>query len=172
MENKSTQGGKKMETYNLDVSSFWNRTNRFIHELVNCVSASTSRVSDHDLNRCKSYLNALRTLHDHIVAEPQMDWPETTPLKKPLRDAAAIPELENESIHDVVKMLEILRNELAMSQSARLPSGFIKFDSERVVMTLDKINNYIANYVETTTPVDTPESSPRAAMVDSGRRGI
>lgn len=161
-----------MQTYNHDIVGFWNRINRFIKEAVKQQSANVSQMNQFDISRFKSYLSAMRFYHDHVQGAPDLDLPETTPKMYDLRDQAIVLEMENESLSDICRLLELLRDELVNSQSSRLGAKLIGFDSIRFLQVIEKCENFMSNYVEVATPLDLPESSPRAAMTGSGNQGI
>lgn len=159
-------------TYNHDVAGVHQRLNRFIEEMLKSASSSLSEFSEFDVVRLKTYLNAIRTYHKWVTAQPQLDLPETTPRKYDLKTNPVIPDLENESVKDVIRMLELGRDELVASQSSRKPSGMVTFDSARLEALIDKVDNFIADYIEVATPLDLPESSPQTAITGHGKNSI
>lgn len=161
-----------MQTYNHDIVGVWNRVNRFIREAMKQQSANVSQMNDFDINRFKSYLSAMRFYHDTMQAAPDLDLPETTPKLYALRDAPVVDDMENESLSDICRLLELLRDEIVNSQSSRLGAKLIGFDSIRMLQVISKCENFMTNYVEVATPLDLPESSPRAAVTGEGRKGI
>jgi len=161
-----------MQTYNSDLVGLWNRINRFIREAMKQQSSSNSQVNQFDLARLKSYMSAIRFYHDHIQSAPDLDLPETTPRLYELREAPVVPEMENESLADVCRLLELGRDELLNSQSSRQGAKLIDFDSVRLLQVIEKCELFLSDYVEVATPLDLPESSPRAAVTGDGRKGI
>lgn len=159
-------------TYNHDVLGLYNRINRFIQEAMKQSSSSVSQVNEFDLSRLKSYMSAIRFYHDHIQAEPNLDLPETSPRLYELRPAPVVPEMENESLADICRLLELGRDELMNSQSARLGAKLISFDSFRLLQIVEKCERFLSDYVEQATPLDLPESSPRVAVTGDGKKGI
>jgi len=75
-------------------------------------------------------------------------------------------------MNDIIEMLALVRDELVNSQSSRSASGLIEFDSIRFLSHVKRIEMYIAEYVNKATPLDMPESSPRAEQSGAGRTGI
>ena len=161
-----------MQTYNHDIVGLWNRINKFIIESMKAQSSNLSQVNGFDIDRLKSYLSAIRFYHDHVQAAPDLDLPETTPRLYTLREAPVVPEMENESLADICRLLELLRDELVNSQSSRQGAKLVSFDSSRLLQVVEKCERFMADYVEQATPLDLPESSPRAAMTGDGRKGI
>lgn len=161
-----------MQTYNHDIVGLWNRINKFIIEAMKAQSSNLSQVNGFDINRLKSYLSAIRFYHDHVQSAPDLDLPETTPRLYALREAPVVPEMENESLADICRLLELLRDELVNSQSSRQGAKLVSFDSIRLLQVVEKCEKFMSDYVEQATPLDLPESSPRAAMTGDGRKGI
>lgn len=161
-----------MNTYNHDIVGIWNRMNRFIKEAMKQQSSNVSQVNQFDIARLKSYLSAIRFYHDHVQAAPDLDLPETTPRLHELREAPVVVDMENESLSDICRLLELGRDELVNSQSARQGAKLIEFDSVRFLQIIEKCERFMADYVEVATPLDLPESSPRAAMTGPGNQGI
>lgn len=160
------------QTYNHDIVGIYNRINRFIKEAIHQTSSNLSEMNQFDIARMKSYLSAIRGYLGHVQADPELDLPETSPRTYELREAPAVPDLENESLNDICRLLELMRDEMVNSQSARRPAKFVSFDETRMTQVLDKCDRFMADYVETVTPLDLPESSPRATMTGPGRTGI
>lgn len=161
-----------MQTYNTDIVGLYNRMNRFIREAMKQQSSSNSQVNSFDLARLKSYMSAIRFYHDHVQGAPELDLPETAPRLYELRDVPAVPEMENESLADICRLLELGRDELVNSQSSRQGAKLITFDSVRLLQIVEKCERFLADYVEQATPLDLPESSPRVPVTGPGQQGI
>ena len=161
-----------METLNIDLVGVYNRLNRFISEVQKCQSANVSMTSSPDKTRIKSYLSTMRFLMEHIDSEPQLDLPETNPQAYALREAPVLLDLENENCIHLALMLATMRDELIMSQSSRMSTGLVPFDKARCLAVISKCENYLANYVDKATPIDLPESSPRAPIQGKGLNGV
>jgi len=161
-----------MQTYNHDIVGIFNRMNRFIREAMKSQSSGVSQVNAFDQERLKSYLSAIRYYHDHVQGAPDLDLPETSPRLYELRLNPEVPDMENESLADICRLLELGRDELINSQSARLGAKLINFDSIRLLQIVDKCERFMADYVAKATPLDLPESSPRAPMTGPGQQGI
>lgn len=158
--------------YNHDVAGIHRRINRFILELDHSASAGTSQVSAHDQERLGAYLGAITSYVDWVVAQPQLDLPETHP-RQHLLDANPNPSNgENESVRDLITLLEITRDEVVNGQSARHAAGLISFDEQRLRAVVAKAEAFLENYIQTVTPLDLPETSPMRAMVNPGKGGV
>lgn len=160
------------QTLNLDVVGIANRINRFINELQMSQSSNVSLTLEADKVRFSSYVTALRFLVGHVVAEPQLDLPETNPLFYDVRDTPALLDVENENVQHLSLLLKTAKDELMLSQSSRLSTGLISFDRDRFLAILDKCENYLSDYVQNATPLDLPESSPRAALQGPGKNTL
>lgn len=157
---------------NHDIVGLYNRMNRFLEEAYKSVSSAASEYNEFDMARSKSYLDAIDTYHDWVVAQPQLDLPETAPKEYALISPATIARVENESINDFIRIFEISRDELVNSQSARVAAGLLPFDSTRLRAITSKARLFLTTYVEPIAPLDMPESSPQAPSSGAGRGGI
>lgn len=158
--------------YNHDVRGLHTRINRFIVELLKSGSSSVSQVSSFDQARLQSYLTAVKTYHAWVVGQPQLDLPETNPREYELDENPNIEVVENESVRDVIVLLELARDELVNSQSARNASGVIGFDSTRFLSVVDKAQAFLDTYIADVTPLDLPESSPMREVTGPGDTGV
>ena len=161
-----------MQTYNHDIVTIWNMINRFIREAMKQQSSSNSQVNQFDLERLKSYFSAIRFFHDQVQAAPDLDLPETTPRLYDLRTIPEVPEMNNESLAHLCRLLELGRDELANSQSAMQGAKLISFDSVRLLQIINKCEAFLADFVEIATPLDLPESNPRVGVTGDGRKGV
>jgi len=161
-----------MQTYNTDVVGIYNRVNRFIFEVTHQVSSNLSEVNQFDYVRIQSYLNAIRTYGVHIQSDPEMDLPETSPRLYALEEPPVVPKIENESLADMVRLLELMRDELLNSQSGRRAAKLVSFDFIRLNQVLDKADRFMVDFINVITPLDLPESSPKTGMTEAGRKGI
>ena len=161
-----------MTVNNHDVVPLWDLFNRFLVELTKSVSAGLSLTTIFDSTRLEAYLNAIDRYHDWITAQPQLDLPETHPRVYALEAAPTIPNVENEDVNQLARLLAITRDELVNCQSARMPSGLVAFDSGRLRATTEKTRKFLIDYVKATSPLDLPETSPMEPPVTSGKGGI
>lgn len=158
--------------YNHDVAGLHRRINRFVVEMAKSVSNSVSQFTQYDQDRLLSYLNAIRAYVNWVVSQPLLDLPETSPREYTLDSNPTWEVVENEAVVDVLRMLELVRDEIVHGQSARLSSSLIKYDVDRLNAIVDKIEAFINAYVATITPLDLPESSPMRSVATSGRTGV
>jgi hypothetical protein len=158
--------------YNHDVAGLHRRINRFIVEMAKSVSNSVSQFTDYDQARLLSYLGAVRAYVTWVVNQPLLDLPETSPREYVLDPNPVWDIVENEAVVDVLRMLELVRDEITNGQSARLSSSLVKFDVNRISAIVDKIEAFINDYVAVITPLDLPESSPMRAVATAGKTGV
>jgi len=160
------------QTCNTDIDGLVRRANRVIFEISRSQSSNVSQTISFDVTRSKSYVDGLRRYIQHVVSQPLLDLPETGPTLVDLPPKIVIPAMENESSYDMCVMVKLLVDEASDSQSSRLPSNFIPFDTARFNAILDKMDAFINNFITVVDPLDLPESSPGMALTPSGLRGI
>jgi len=158
--------------YNQDVYGLIRRLRRFRYETVKADSSGLADVNQFDIARAQSYLTAVKTYLDWVVNQPQLDLPETAPRAFELPSREDLPMPENESLVDLMHLYDSLEEELANCQSARHGTGVISHDEQRVRAIVTKMENFIANYVQPTQPLDLPESAPKREMTGEGRKGV
>lgn len=157
-------------TFNSDCASIVRRYNRMIVETLKSQSSGVSLTLPFDVARMRSYIAAMRAYQAFVVSQPLLDCPETGPQEIPLQPSPATPQIENESGADIIQLIEIARDELANSQSGRMPTNLLKFDYDRQTSYLDKLTALL-DYVGTSEPLDLPESSPQELVSGPGNRG-
>ena len=160
------------DTNNHDIAGIARRINRFLEEVQRSVSSESSNTNDFDFTRTLTYLDAVTAYHDHAVAQPQLDLPETHPRVIVVDDGPELVAIENESLTDLCYMFQLAKDELMNSQSSRNSSGLIGFDSGRLMAVINKARVFMTEYVANVTPLDLPESSPMRDGAEPGRSGI
>ena len=158
-------------TYNTDVHSIVRRYNRMLVEVNKSQSSGVSFTNPFDVARLTSYVNAMKAYQAFVVAQPLLDCPETGPTEIALPASPPLPVIENESAYDAIQLIEIARDEIAASQSSRMPTNLLSFDYERQTSYLDKVLRLLT-YVAQSEPLDLPESSPMADVSGPGRTGV
>ena len=157
---------------NLDVAGVIRRLRRFKIETVKSASSALASVSLADFTRAKSYLSAVGAYMDWIVSQPHLDLPETAPKSIDLGDSEVNPMPENESLVDIIALYDALEVEIANSQSARMATGIISHDENRIRAILAKMEAFLDDYVSKVLPLDVPESSPLRPQTGPGRLGV
>lgn len=159
-------------TYNIDINSIANRMCRYVDEVQHFQSANGGEMHPEDLVRLKSYLTGLRTFVNTVQQLERMDYVETQADLEPLRPMPEKVELENESLNDINVLIRRAHAELVHSASARQSSKLNKYDNGRLLRSITRAEALISDYIEVVTPLDMPNSSPRAAAVGEGKTGI
>lgn len=158
--------------YNHDIVGIQTRFNRFITEMYNSVSNGTSQTNTFDQARLSSYLDAIDGYHAWVLSQPHLDLPETSPRAYALEANPVIADIENEDLADVIRMLQISRDEIVNSQSARDAAGLNKFDSARLSAIIAKVRAFLTTYMTKVSPLDLPESSPQDPLSGPGKTGV
>jgi len=159
-------------TYNTDILGLVKRINGFITEIAFSNSANVNNVSEKDLARSNSYLNALREYKAWFTAQPPLDMTKTGMIAVLLPLNAAIPNMQNHSLWDLCTMLESLRDEMANSDSSRMPTGMLGFDVIRFDDMVSKAQKFLDTYIKKVDPLDQPETSPMHAVTGPGKTGV
>ena len=157
---------------NQDIAGFHSRINRAIEEVYKSVSSGVVDYREADKTRVLSYLTAVDEYHNWVIDQPQLDLPESHPKEYVLDVNPVITVVENDAANDIIRILEVCREELVNAQSARLPSGLITFDSDRNFAIIDKARKLVVDYIDKIQPIDLPESSPQRGKSGTGRKGI
>jgi len=171
MANTGIGSSPATTTFNIDVASCVRRYNRMIVETLKSQSSGVSLTLPFDVARMRSYVAAMKDFQSFVVSQPLLDCPETGPTEVPLQASPVTSYIENESGYDIIELLQIARDELANSQSSRLPTNFLKFDYDRQTSYLNKINALL-DYVNKSEPLDLPESSPTSPVSGKGNQGV
>lgn len=161
-----------MKVMNHDVAGLCHRINRFRVEMIKSQSSGVSSFSSFEAERLRSYIAALRKYVTWVMSSPLLDLPESSPEDVEVRELTPTPDMENEAVVDIVRLLGLSYVELIHSQSARLASGLSVHDHRRFVALVDKVESFLESYIVDVAPLDLPESSPRAEMTGHGNRGV
>lgn len=157
---------------NHDIHGLAQRINGFIVELQLSVSSSVHAMNTADQVRLSTYLAAILAYRAWVVSQPQLDLPETHPREYETGPDPETPAVENESIQDLINLMELMRDEMVNSQSARQPSGFLPADNVRLIAIVDKCAHFLNDYIQQVQPVDMPESSPSQPVSGPGAGGV
>lgn len=159
-------------SYNLDVVYVNDKLCRYAGEVIKSVSSSVAHVNDFDMARSLKYLTDLDSAVAYVLALPQLDMPESHPTAHKLQPMPSVPEMENDELDHVVRLLNAARLELINSQSSRMAAGFLPFDANRVTSLIAKNRQWLTTYVAERSPMDLPETSPQELMTGTGKGGV
>ena len=159
-------------TLNHDIAGIHARLNRAIFETHKSVSSGVVDYREADVDRIISYLNGVDAFHNWIIDQPQLDLPESHPKEYILDENPKVGLVENDAANDIVRLLEVAREEIVNSQSARLPAGLIEFDSGRLFAVIEKTRKLVTDYIQNVQPLDLPESTFKRDQSGPGRKGI
>ena len=157
---------------NADVAGLVRRIRRFRVETVKSASSQLAATSEADISRALSYFASCNSYILWVTDQPALDLPESSPREYDLGEAEALAMPENEALADLMNMYEVFEIEIGSSQSARQPSGIIEPDLIRINGLLQKMENFVTNYIQAVQPVDLPESAPLRVTTGAGRTGI
>lgn len=161
------------EVFNHDVLWLYDMLRRIHQEIGRSQSAPVSGMIEADQRRLESYLNAIRQAVAWIQDTPLLDLPETHPRPYALQEFPAQLDVENESINVILRLIRASAVELTNSQSARFSSRLQRFDEERVIGVIDKIDAFLNNFIrQQAVPLDFPESSPEEPIGPDGNMGV
>ncbi len=159
-------------TYNSNVAALVARANDFMTEAYRSASANIAQLMPYDLERFTAQIAAQKSyINNYMITAPLLDQPKTGPTEKPLDPAPKITEVENQTIMELIGLIQTFRDEVGSSQSSRLPNNATKFDVTRWNTYLDKMSTLL-DFAAKSEPLDLPESTPDEPMVGPGNRGV
>lgn len=160
------------KSYNLDVVYINDKLCRYAGEVIKAVSANLAHVNTFDMARALRYLDDVDAALIYVLAQPQLDMPETHPKERKLQPFPEVPNMENDELDHVVRLLESARLELINGQSSRMAAGLLPFDANRVSALIEKTRQWMTTYVNARSPMDLPETSPQELMTGDGKGGV
>lgn len=161
------------ECSNHDIAGLVERVDEVIFELLKSQSSNLTDMKTFDRTRIGQYNQMLNRYASWIVAAPDVDVPETHPRAYPIKyisEGQSI-EVENKAIRDLVRLYQAVIIELCNSQSARAANSLTTHDKRRFDLLMQKVENFLADYVDETQPIDMPESAPSSESVTAGLKG-
>jgi len=158
--------------YNLDVTYLADKLARYAYEVMKSVSANLAFTNEFDMARMLKYLDDVDAAVKYVLAQPQLDMPESHPMLHPIEPFPTVPNMESDELDHAARLLRAGYVELANSQSARMPAGLLAFDAARISALVQKNRNWLTDYVQKRQPMDLPESSPQQPMTGDGRPGV
>lgn len=158
--------------YNIDVTYLADKLARYAGEVQMSVSSNVAFVNEFDMARLQAYLTDIDAAIAYVLAQPQLDLPESHPMLHPIQAFPAMRDMESDEWDHVVRLLRSGYIELVNSQSSRLGAGLMPFDSRRVSALVAKTRQWLNDYVTQRSPMDLPETSPQQAMSPAGSAGV
>ena len=160
-----------MQLNNYELSSFCRRVRRYTEEIHGCSSADGPLLYDGDKDNFISFMDALDDYIDWIKKQPELIYPETKDATYEVPDLPTQALVENEVVNDLQHAFRQMFLEAGNSQSAKMPTGLLDHDSDRMGDYMEKCRSLINDYAAGATPQDLPQSSPLRPRTAAGRRG-
>lgn len=158
--------------YNIDVTYLADKLARYAGEVQMSVSSNVAFVNAFDMARLQDYLTDIDAAVAYVLAQPQLDLPESHPMLHAIQSFPEMRDMESDEWDHVVRLLRSGYIELVNSQSARLGAGLMPFDARRVSALIAKTRQWLDDYVSKRSPMDLPETSPQQAMSPAGAAGV
>ena len=159
-------------TYNFWLQSMDVDCARYVNEMAHMGSADVSGMDEFDLERIRSYIEAMKTKRNFVEADPHRDLVETKGDTYDLLPITVLPKMEDRAMYDMCHQLNTMRQELRRSASTRMNDGLNTFDAKRWDGNMARLENYLDNYVLESTPLDTPLTSPIEQTTGVGNRTV
>lgn len=158
-------------SFNRDIVAIYEKSNDFLEEVLHSNSANVAQIMPADAARITARIDDIRKFVNlYVVTEPILDMVKTGQQAKFFTPGPNIVEVENTTLQYLIGQVTDFRDEVANSQSTRLPNNLMKFDTVRVLAMLDKMDK-LMGYDSTAQPLDSPASTPDELMVSRGNVG-
>lgn len=158
---------------NQDVAGLAERVDEVVYEVAKSQSANLTDMRPFDRIRISEYNAMLNSYAAWVVDAPDIDLPETHPREYPIKyiSEGVDADVENKALRDLIRMYRAVITELTNSQSARAANGLTVHDKRRFDLVMEKISKFLNDYVDSTQPIDMPESAPSSEGVGPGFTG-
>lgn len=160
------------KTLNRNVAVFHRKALRYLEEIKKSQSAGVSPLKTADRDRILSYTENLRAYLNYVITQPETDEPESHPFPLEYPGKPDVGNMDNLDLYEAQLLLLVILTENANSQSARMGSGYFKFDYDRIMAMLQKLDNLVIDFIDKQKILDLPETSPRHDHDGTGSRGI
>lgn len=150
----------------------------FLHAKLNDILLNLQQDGDSvmwtqaDQGRFSSYLQAIADDLNYLAAQPILDLPKVKGRQYPLEADPDLKTVDNQDVLYVMRVMVALRDEIANSESNRLPNGILPFELTRWLAVITKLQNYMTNYEAKNNPMDLPSSQPETPQAGPGQAGI
>lgn len=158
---------------NMDVVGIVERIDRTIYELMESESSNLNSFEEYDIERAVSYNSSLRTYAAVVNDANRMDLPHSYPSMyeiKYITQGVDYGNTKNRLVRDLVRLYSNAMVQWSRSESADKSNGFYDADYNRFILIMDRIDGYIASYIQEATPLDLPESSAFEDRTDSNKK--
>jgi len=158
---------------NQDVAGLVERVDEVIFEVAKSQSANLTDMRPFDRTRIDQYNAMLVRYAAWAFDAPDVDLPETHPREYPIKfiSADVDADIENKALRDLIRYYRAIITELVSSQSARAGNALTTHDKRRFDLLMEKVSNFLTQYVDATQPIDMPESAPSSEQVTAGYSG-
>jgi hypothetical protein len=165
--------GEDRITRNSDIEVLCRKLKKYAYEFHKSVSSALAGIREADRTRMGQMIDDLRALKAHIVAQPEIDAPKSSPRDIHLEgfDRGEMPLVENDVVNIIVDSLYVCWVEMATGQSTNLPNGIYSPDQVRFDQQIDKCSHLLTDYSDVIQPLDLPESNPKFESSGEGRHG-
>jgi len=168
-----SEGLQLGKVYNPSAVPILNRIARIVQECQRQASSNIPMHNKHDLIRHRSYLVNLKGQGEFALAEEPLDCPKYFPVAMPilkLPESVPIQSINSAEYCDHWRMVYF---ELASSDTARAPGGWMPYDKVRYDSYLVYASKLLDKYEnEDLNPLDQPESTPSLPVQPRGQIGI
>lgn len=158
--------------YNVDICYLSDKIARFADEFQLSASSNVAFMNQFDVARATMYLDVVDGALAYVSSQPQLDLPESSPMKHALDPFPEMLPLENDEVEHLFRLTRNAWIELVGSQSSRMPAGILPFDANRITTIVNKMRQWLTEYVAKLGTIDLPETAPREAMTPPGAGGV
>ena len=147
------------EANNYDIIGGVERFDKVIGEIAQSESADGGANSSFDRTRIDSYNAALRAYMATIASQTgQVDLPHSYPTLYPIEywSNTLDVQVRNPSVRNLLVLYMQGMEQLSKSASAGHSNGITPHDYQRFLMIMDKIENFLTDYIDQATPIDMP----------------
>jgi len=150
------------EVRNMDICGLVERIDRVIYETMTSESAALNELNSFDVQRQMDYSMALRTYASTMNSASVMDLPHSYPHMYKIHyvtESVDIEDIKNKGLRDIIRFYVNAMVQLSRSESADKSNAFHPADYGRFLLIMDRIDQYISSYLQSTLPLDFPKSS-------------
>ena len=150
------------EVRNMDICGLVERIDRVIYETMTSESSALNELNEFDVQRQINYSASLRAYASTMNSASVMDLPHSYPHMYKIHYATEevdVEDIKNKGLRDIIRFYLNAMVQLSRSESADKSNAFHPADYTRFLLIMDRIDQYISSYLQSTLPVDFPKSS-------------